>query len=269
MHAKLSFVRPSAPDSPEEAASASSVTPPTTAGDEVPAKGERTPGISVYRLRRGALAFLVIAGLAGAVYFANRPQAPVSTVYGPAASVSTSAGPQAEMQQILAAGKSWQSTHASFDGFILVLPKGARVGAAGPGMVASVQSGSTCLYSGVLPSGVKPVLTDPTGSACTDSLVAQAKASLAAQATQATESTSTKLASLDQAAVRDVRNFATMASPVTPDLSGLPVSFGIPGVTVVARTSSSATLRIASSTDCEMQVVPANPSTTVPPPTAC
>lgn len=116
--------------------------------------------------RRRALA-LVALGVVGVYGFSHLNRGPV--VVSPNA--STHATPQDEIAAVVQLGQQWLSAHGNFDGFAPSVPSGVLVGARGAGMVVSATGGSTCWYSGILPSGQKPIYRDSTNSACSRVLI--------------------------------------------------------------------------------------------------
>ena len=134
-----------------------------------------TPEVDLARKhrRRRAVA-LVCVGAVGLYGFSQFGRGPVTVSGAP----SVAATPQEQIAAILQLGEQWVNAHGNFDGFAPTLPSGVLVGASGPGMVVSVKSGSACWYSGILPSGTKPIYQDQTNSACSVGLISQVVTSL-------------------------------------------------------------------------------------------
>jgi len=166
---------PEAADSPseEEPLDEAEPTPPTSdPADEV------ARALAVHRRRRAVAVSLVVLGAAGVLYQMNRPTGPVVTPTR-TADAATAPSARGEITAILKLARQWQIDHQSFTGFAPQVPSGVLIGAAGPGMVVSVYMNNTCLYSGVLPSGQKPIYVDTTNSACTQAAINAATQTLA------------------------------------------------------------------------------------------
>jgi hypothetical protein len=220
-----------------------------------------------YRHRRLGLTMLSFAALGFWLYHANVPTTPLSSTSAldqqATVTAPVIASPMATIKSVLTQATSYKTTHGSFTGFAPVEPSGVRIAAAGPGMIVSVQSGTTCLYSGVLSSGVRPVLSDTTGQACTASLVAQAQATLSAQSTATAKDVRATLAATAKQVESSLLTWSLVSSGT---FNQVPASLGIPGAEVVSRSTRAVTIKISVDGSCE--VLTASPSSPQTPTTS-
>jgi hypothetical protein len=157
-------VSPVTPPTPDPAPQVS-----TPACAPAPAKHETA--LSTHRRRRRVAAVVLVTIGIGVLYHLNHSsQSPTSgSVLSPAASSAASA--TQEVASVLTLARQWELTHASFVGFKPVLPVGTLIGISGKAMVVSSDSGGVCAFSGIMPTGLRPVYIDSTGAACTQSLI--------------------------------------------------------------------------------------------------
>ena len=248
---KLAFRRPDptvapTPSAPPPVTPTAPVAPVTTE----PARTTRS--LSHYRARRAALSLVVVAIFGLWFYHTNAPSSTTSSGLDQTAPGSV-ADPSAAIQMVLTEAKSYLGAHGTFNGFDPVEPSGVLIGAAGPGMVVSVLSGSTCLYSGVLSGVTKPVLSDPTLSACTATLVASAKTALANRTASVLAHRTTLASTQNQ--VTDL--LSTWSLATGNSLAGVPSDLRIAGAKVLSVSSTQAVVRINTGPRCEMLTVPA------------
>jgi hypothetical protein len=232
--------------------------PKASMSTDSPASPSATPTHGTYRLRRAGLTVLTVVGLGFWLYHSNQPAPQVSSALAQSSVATTIVSdPSALIQSVLTQGEDYVAVHGTFTGFNPTEPSGVLIGAAGPGMVVSVQSGSACLYSGILPSGPRPVLSDPSLQACTPALVAQAKSTLAAEALA---NASDNQATLSSSAAQVESALRTWSLASGADFSKAPSSLGIAGTTVLSRTASQMVVKIASGPACEILTVPVSPN---------
>ena len=223
------------------------------------------PPVSVHRRRRMVAMTIGVCVVVGLLYVVNTPSSPTPSAAGQFPDTAATAA--SEIPAVLASAQQWEAAHATFTGFTVNPMPGLRVGAYGPGMVVSYSSGGVCQYSGILPSGTKATLTDPTGAACTDGAIAQATQALVAAAAA---STSNDLATLANEATQVTLDLVRYANANTasgaPSFSGINPSFGVAGATVkqVSPDGLTATVQIASGTSCEVLTVSSAGTTSAP-----
>jgi hypothetical protein len=128
----------------------------------------------MYRRRRAITALALVGLSGGALWMVNRPSA-TPVVSGVLSSAPTA---RAQIDAVLTEAAAWKQAHGTFSSFSLAVPAGVRIAAWGPAMVVSVSMNGTCLYSGIYPSGPKPVLVDSTRSACTDAAITKVRSAL-------------------------------------------------------------------------------------------
>ena len=231
----------------------SSPTPATPAAD-VSTPASATPPIATFRRRRAILAFAAFAVVGLWLYHVNQPATTAPQALSALDQTATTlpASPTTLIQGVLSQALSYQQVHGSFTGFAPAEPAGVLVGADGPGMVVSASSGTTCLYSGILPSGQKPVLSDPSGQACTPALVAAAKATLAAEATASARDAQATLAAT---AAQVQSAMVTFAAAGHGSYALVPSSLGIAGTTVLSHSPSQVAVKVSSGSACEILTI--------------
>jgi hypothetical protein len=244
---------PLTPVSTPDASSTPSQTP-TTQNPSTETLPTRT-----YRHRRVVLGVLSFAAVSLWVYHVNHAPSIPNAALTQRASAATlpSAGkpsPSALISSVLTQAKAYAAANGTYTGFTPAEPPGVLVGAAGPGMVVSVRSATSCLYSGVLPSGQKPVLTDATGSACTAAAINAARAALAREATASVSDQKSTLTSTATQVLADLQAFSLSSAGT---FKTVPSNLTIAGVTILHRSSAAITVRITSGSSCETLRVPA------------
>ena len=164
--------------------------------------------------------------------------------------MSLPATPREQVSALIVAGQHYNTLHGTYSGFAPDAPTGVRVGAAGAGMVVSVKQAGQCFYGTVTPTGVSPVRTDPTGSACTDALIAKATQALATQTNA--QSTDVQAQMLNTASAAALAFKSEVATGVV--VSRLVGHDLVPNATVtsVDATSGEAVVTLTTSDACEV-----------------
>ncbi len=225
---------------------------PVSATEPDAPSAPRQPGIMAYRRRRALVATLSLAAVVAWIVETNVTTSGPTTVTALDQSASTPlsiSSPSSVLGAIVTDAQSYALAHGTFTGFTVSRP-GILVGAAGAGMVASYRTGSTCYYTGILPSGVKRVLVDPTGSACTTSAVAAAQSALAsdrldpASAQASLAQLSARATSLLSGWSRSAHSFASLTT------------LGLPGTAIRTVTADQVVIAVHAAGACATLTVP-------------
>jgi hypothetical protein len=249
------------PAKPATPAAKTTATSPEITADPTP----RHYSVSTFRLRRGLLSLTVLGVLGFWLYHANAPASQPQATLTQAVAPGAVADPEATIQSVLTQGETYETAHGSFTGFNPSEPRGVLVGAAGPGMVVSVHSGTTCLYSGIISGTVKPVLSDSSLSACSASLVASAKATLQSE-TNADKAD--QRATLGSTASQVENTLSTWSLASGGTFANVTSSLRIAGTAVLSRSATRVVVKITSGSSCEVLTVPSSAQQT-PTTTSC
>jgi hypothetical protein len=257
-------IRRTAPDS-SAPATVPAKTAPASENQATPGPTPRAYSVSTFRLRRGMLTLMALGVLGLWLYHVNAPASKSQATLTQATSPGTIADPEATIQSVLTQGEAFETAHGSFTGFNPSEPRGVLVGAAGPGMVVSVRSGTTCLYSGIISATVKPILSDSSLSACSAALVASAKATLQSETNANTADQRATLGSTASQVETALRTWALASGGTFANVTS---SLRIAGTAVLSRSATRVVVKITSGTSCEVLTVPSSAQQT-PTTTSC